>query len=156
MTVLPHPGGWHDLIVEKHREHYRIDREIGASPESVFAALLGLIGGPEDAPTYARLGNPAPHGPGALVVFELQGYELHEVCVELEVPRKRRYRMVSGAPVDHYEALTEVAPLGDGSLLTWQGWTEDADSEVARAWNQLARESIGRAVEIVSTLAKQP
>ncbi|MCY3577611.1 MAG: SRPBCC family protein [bacterium] len=142
--------------MEKHREHYRIDREIGASPESVFAALLGLIGGPEDAPTYARLGNPAPHGPGALVVFELQGYELHEVCVELEVPRKRRYRMVSGAPVDHYEALTEVAPLGDGSLLTWQGWTEDADSEVARAWNQLARESIGRAVEIVSTLAKQP
>ncbi len=143
--------------MEKHREHYRIDREVDASPESVFAALLGLIGGPEDAHTYARLGDPPPHGPGALVVFELQGYELHEECVELEVPRKRRYRMVSGAPVDHYEALTEVAPCGNGNgaLITWQGWTEDADSEVAKAWNKLARESIGRAVEIVASRAQE-
>ncbi|MDE0603124.1 MAG: hypothetical protein OXI18_01870, partial [bacterium] len=62
---------------------------------------------------------------------------------------------VSGAPVDHYEALTEVAPRSNGALLTWQGWTEDSDSEVAKAWNKLARESIGRAVEIVSTLAEQ-
>ncbi len=141
--------------MERHREHYRIDREIDASPEAVFAALLALIGGSEDAPTYVRLGDPPPHGPGALVVFQLQEYELHEVCVELEVPRKRRYRMVSGAPVDHYEALTEVAPQGDGTLLTWQGWTEHPDPEVAAAWNHLARESIGRAVEMVATRAEE-
>ena len=148
-------SGWHDLSVERHREHYRIEREVNASPESVFAALLRLIGGPEDAPTYARLGDPHPHGPGALVVFNLQGYELHEECVELEIPYRRRYRMVSGAPVDHYEALTEVVSSGDGTLLTWQGWTEDSNPEVAAAWNQLARESIGRAVEMVATRAEE-
>ena len=141
--------------MERHREHYRIDREIDASPEAVFAALLALIGGSEDAPTYARLGDPPPHGPGALVVFQLQEYELHEVCVELEIPHRRRYRMVSGAPVAHYEALTEAAPNGDGTLLTWQGWTEDPDPEVAAAWNHLARESIGRAVEMVATRAEE-
>lgn len=143
--------------MEHHREHYRIDRDIDASPETVFAALLGLIGGPEDAPTYARLGDPPPHGPGALVVFKLQDYELHEVCVELEIPRKRRYRMVSGAPVDHYEALTELTsnPSGYGTLLTWQGWTEDADPAVAASWNQLAHQTIAGAVEIVATRAEQ-
>ncbi len=144
--------------MERHREHYRIDREVQASPESVFAAMLGLVGGPEDAPTYARLGDPPPHGPGALLVFQLQDHELHEVCMELDIPHKRRYRIVSGAPVDHYEALTEVSPSenGDGSLLTWQGWTEDPDPAVAAAWNQLAHESIGRAVEIVASRAEQP
>ncbi len=143
--------------MERHREHYRIDREVQASPESVFAALLGLIGGPDDAPTYARLGDPPPHGPGALVVFKLQDYELHEVCMELENPRRRRYRMVSGAPVAHYEALTEVAPSGNGNgaLITWQGWTEDPDPVVAADWNRLAHESISRAVEIVAARAEQ-
>ena len=68
----------------------------------------------------------------------------------------RRYRMVSGAPVAHYEALTEVAPdgRGDSALLTWQGWTEDPDPVVAADWNRLAHESINRAVEIVASRAE--
>ena len=141
--------------MERHREHYLFEREIDAAPDTVFASMLALVGGPEDAPTYARLGDPPPHGPGALLVFELKGHELHEECVELVMGQRRRYRIVSGAPVAHYEALTEVVPNGDGTLLTWQGWTEDSDPEVATAWNQLARESIGRAVEMVATQAEQ-
>ncbi len=141
--------------MERHREYYRIDREIDASPDTVFAAMLALVGGPEDAPTYARLGDPPPHGPGALLSFNLQGHELLEECVELEAPHRRRYRIVSGAPIECYEALTEVTPNGHGTLLTWQGWTEDPNPEAAIAWNQLARESIGRAVEMVATRAEE-
>ena len=141
--------------MERHQEHYRIDREIDAAPETVFAAMLELVGGPTDAPTYARLGNPPPHGPGALLSFNLQGHELLEECIELVVPQMRRYRIVSGAPIAHYEALTEVVSNGDGTLLTWQGWTEDPDPEVAAAWNHLARESIGRAVEMVAARAEE-
>ena len=62
-----------------------------------------------------------------------------------------------GAPVDYYEALTEVAPAlsGNGAHLIWQGWTEDSDPAVAAEWNRLAHHSIGRAVEMVATQAEQ-
>ncbi len=136
-------------------KRFEIRRKIDAPRERVWQAVLDLMSGPDGRPDYAVEGNPPPHGPGAVKVFDLPGTgRLREQTLALEPPRRRAYRITEGAPVDRYEAETLIEAAGDASELRWSGEVHAGDAAAEARFAALARRTLEAAVERVARAAE--
>ena len=127
---------------------------IGAPRERVWEAMLGLMAGPDGEPGYEKLGDPPPHGPGAIKRVDLFGLRMREETVILEPPRRRAYRMISGLPVDAYDASFSLEAVGDETGLEWTGRVRSSDAAAAEEFAAKCRGVLEAAVGIIAQRAE--
>lgn len=105
-------------MAKKQYETFVIERDVAASREALWDALLSLLA--RDG--YATEGQPAPHGPGAIKHLTVGDHKLVERTLSLEPPWRRVYEIIEGAPVAFYQGTTVIVQRpqdGDGCLLAW-------------------------------------
>jgi hypothetical protein len=121
-------------VADAQTHGFRLERDVPASPEQVWAALVALL----DRAGH-EAGRPRPSEVGGETRFSLDEWALVEQTTVADAPSRRVYRIVDGAPVDSYEGVTEVHPDGAGCRLTWtvtavpSAAAADFDAFMARA-----------------------
>ncbi len=98
-----------------------------APPERVFALLADGAGwaswaGPwVPASSWARSGDPALDGVGAVRALGRWPLVDLEEVTESDPPRRHAYRLVSGLPVRGYVATVDLSPqAGGGTRIDWR------------------------------------
>ncbi len=127
-----------------------IRRRIKAPRKRVWEALLGLMAGANGEPEYEKAGDPAPHGPGAIKQMNLFGYPMREETVALDPPHRRAYRMISGMPVDSYDAEATLEESNGETELTWKAVIRSADEAVANDFAEKSKGMLEIAVRFVT------
>jgi hypothetical protein len=133
---------------------FTIRRRIRATRERVWEEMLALMNGPDGEPEYERLGDPAPHGPGAIKAVNLFGYAMREETLDLEPPSRRRYRMISGVPVDDYVGETTLESRDGETELVWTARTRSSDPAIERDYAEKCEAVLERAVAIIAEQAE--
>jgi uncharacterized protein YndB with AHSA1/START domain len=102
---------------------FTLEREVAASPETVFDVLTDHRGYAEITPMrkaeLEREGEPAPNGVGAIRVLRSVGPPLREEVIGFERPGRFSYRMLSGAPVRDHVGTVSLEPAGAGTKVTY-------------------------------------
>jgi hypothetical protein len=127
-----------------------VERAIAAPRDQVWRALLALVG----AAGYAIEGDPAPHGPGATLTFDLGDYRLTERTLSLEPPWRRCYAITDGAPVAMYEATTTIRDDGPTCLFVWSYLADPGGLEGADAFLERAQQALRTASDLVARAAE--
>ena len=103
---------------------FTIEAAVSAKPATVFdvyldhrgyAKLLGLIRTAE----LEREGEPPPNGLGAIRKLHLIGATVREEVTDYERPARYSYRMLSGLPLDQFEATVGFAPTEEGTSVSY-------------------------------------
>jgi uncharacterized protein YndB with AHSA1/START domain len=101
-----------------------IEDTVKAKPETVFdvytnhrgyANFINLIRTAE----LEREGEPAPNGLGAIRKLRLVGATVREEVTEYERPGRYSYRMLSGLPLDQFDATVTFQPAEEGTLVSY-------------------------------------
>jgi hypothetical protein len=129
---------------------FTIRRRIQAPRERVWQEMLGLMAGANGEPEYEKLGNPAPHGPGAVKEINLFGYPMREETVALEPPCQRAYRLISGMPVDSYDGCMTLEAVEEATELEWTARMDAADAALAEDFAEKCRGVLERAIELIT------
>lgn len=102
---------------------FTIERQIAASPETVFDVLTDHRRYAEITPLRGakleREGSPVPDGTGAIRVLSSLGPPLREEILDYEAPRRFSYRLLSGLPVRDHVGTVELTPQDGGTLMTY-------------------------------------
>jgi hypothetical protein len=133
---------------------FMIRRRIQAPRERVWAEMLGLMAGADGEPEYERLGDPPPHGPGAVKEIDLFGYPMREETLELEPPARRVYRLISGMPVDGYEGCTTLESVDADTELEWTARAHAEDAAVAEDFMKKCHDTLEVAVRMIAERAE--
>ena len=102
-----------------------VRRFIAASPEEVFDLVA-------DNSAWGRWaigiesereaeGEGHPDGVGAIRKVGRPPVESREQITAFDPPRSLSYKLLTGLPLQDYEATVSVEPVAEGSLLTWAG-----------------------------------
>lgn len=106
---------------------YEVSATSAAPPERVFALLADGAGwsrwaGPMVVRSWwAREGEPAPGGVGAVRALGLGRIGSREEIVAYDPPRHLAYVLLSGLPVRSYRAEVRLEPAGAGTRIVWRG-----------------------------------
>jgi len=133
---------------------FTIRRRIRATRERVWEEMLALMNGPDGEPEYERPGDPAPHGPGAIKEVNLFGDPMREETLDLDPPSRRRYRMISGMPVDDYVGETTLEFRDGETELVWTARTRSSDPAIERDYAEKCEAVLERAVAIIAEQAE--
>ena len=106
---------------------FSVETTSSASPADVFGLLA-------DAPrwttwagplireaSWAREGDPAPGGVGAIRKLGMKPVYAREEIVEYEPPRRLAYTILSGQPTRNYRADVDLTPVDGGTHIRWVG-----------------------------------
>ena len=127
-----------------------IRNQIRASRERVWEVLMGLMAGADGEPEYERLGDPAPHGPGAIKEIDLFGYPMREETTALDPPRRRAYRLISGMPVDSYNGEVTLEEQAGETEIVWKAVIDSDDPALTADFAEKCRGILEVAVRFVS------
>ncbi|HET7870093.1 MAG TPA: SRPBCC family protein [Actinomycetota bacterium] len=103
---------------------FTIEDTVKAKPETVFdvyldhrgyADLLKLIRTAE----LEQEGEPPPNGLGAIRKLHLVGATVREEMTEYERPDRYSYRMLSGLPLDQFDATVSFTPTDEGTSVSY-------------------------------------
>ncbi len=119
-------------------ETFAIERTIRAPLEFVWESLLSLLSGAG----YATEGDPPPHGPGATIAFRIGDHDLVEETLSLEPPWRRRYTLVSGAPLVSYHASITLRDDGPTCFLEWRYVADPGDHVGASEFLERAQQAL--------------
>lgn len=106
---------------------YEVSATSGATPEQVFDVLADGAGWSRWAGAmvvrswWAREGDPAPGGVGAIRALGLPKLGSREEIVAYDRPRHLAYVVLSGLPVKSYRADVHVTADGAGTRIIWGG-----------------------------------
>jgi hypothetical protein len=102
-----------------------VEATVGARPETVFDVYT-------DHRNYARLvklirraeleleGEPPPNGLGATRKLHLVGATVREEVTEYERPGRYSYKMLSGLPLDQFDATVTFTPVDEGTSVSYR------------------------------------
>ena len=97
---------------------FTYEREVAASPETIFEVLTDHRRYPEYTPLRkARLereGAEAPNGLGAIRALTSLGPPLREEVIAYEPPVRFAYKLLSGAPLRDHVGTVEISAGADG------------------------------------------
>lgn len=106
---------------------YEVTARSAAPPEAVFALLADAPRWHEWAGPFvpksmwAKEGDPAPGGVGAVRKLGAPPFWSLEEIVAYEPPRHLAYVLVSGLPVKDYRADVDLVADGAATIITWRG-----------------------------------
>ncbi len=102
---------------------FTFQRQVAASPETVFAVLTEHHLYAEITPMrrsmLEREGDPPPNGVGAIRVLTAVGPPLREEVIAYEPPRRFSYKLLSGAPLRDHVGTVELTPDGSGTKVVY-------------------------------------
>jgi uncharacterized protein YndB with AHSA1/START domain len=102
---------------------FTYEREVVASPETVFAVLTEHHLYAEITPmrksVLERQGEPTPNGVGAIRVLSSVGPPLREEVIAYEAPHRFSYKLLSGAPVRDHVGTVELTPQDGGTKVVY-------------------------------------
>jgi uncharacterized protein YndB with AHSA1/START domain len=102
---------------------FTFERQVAASPETVFAVLTEHHLYAEITPmrksVLEREGTPPPNGVGAIRVLTAAGPPLREEVIAYEPPRRFSYKLLSGAPVRDHVGTVELTPRDGGTQVVY-------------------------------------
>ncbi|MCB1026298.1 MAG: SRPBCC family protein [Microthrixaceae bacterium] len=107
------------------RRTVTVRRFISAPPEEVFDLVADNSGwgrwaiGIESERECEGVDH--PDGVGAIRKVGRAPVESREEITAFDPPRSLSYKLLTGLPLQDYEATVTVEPVTDGSLLTWAG-----------------------------------
>ncbi len=102
---------------------FTFERQVAASPETVFAVLTEHDRYAEITPmrksALEREGEPAPNGVGAIRALTSAGPPLREEVIAYEPPHRFSYKLLSGAPVRDHVGTVELTPRDGGTRVVY-------------------------------------
>jgi len=102
---------------------FTYERQVAASPETVFAVLTEHHLYAEITPmrksVLEREGEPAPNGVGAIRVLTSAGPPLREEVIAYAPPTRFSYKLLSGAPVRDHVGTVELTPHEGGTRVVY-------------------------------------
>lgn len=102
---------------------FTFERQVAASPETVFAVLTEHDRYAEITPmrrsVLEREGEPSPNGVGAIRVLTSAGPPLREEVIAYEPPHRFSYKLLSGAPVRDHVGTVELTPRDGGTRVVY-------------------------------------
>jgi len=102
---------------------FTYERQVAASPETVFAVLTEHHLYAEITPmrksVLEREGEPPPNGVGAIRVLTSAGPPLREEVIAYEPPHRFSYKLLSGAPVRDHVGTVELTPREGGTHVVY-------------------------------------
>lgn len=104
---------------------FAIKGTVRARPETVFDVYTDHRGyakliAPISAAELEREGEPAPNGIGAIRVLRMRGATVREEVTGFDRPGRYSYRMLSGAPLDRFEATVTFEPHDGDTAVTYR------------------------------------
>jgi len=105
------------------RKHVEASAVARAAPEAVWALVADATSYPAwgrwEGAGYARGGDAASHGVGAVRWLRHGRRTITEEILELDDERRLAYTVVSGMPVRNYRGEVTLTPVADGTLIDW-------------------------------------
>jgi uncharacterized protein YndB with AHSA1/START domain len=102
---------------------FRLERNIAASPETVFEVLTDHGGYAKITPlrksVLERQGEPGPNGVGAIRVLSVAGPPLREEVIAYEPASRFSYKLLSGLPVRDHVGTVELTSEDGGTKVVY-------------------------------------